>query len=403
MVHDPIRQLKYFRQNLAQNKKSIGFFIAAGCPLSIGKNGKPWTEKDKKTWKPLIPDIKGLTIAISEKLKADKQYLKLQEELVKAGKDKENIEDVLSFIRALNLVAEGGDVRGLSSTNLNKLELEICKIISDLIDVELPNESTPYHKIVSWINSTDRVKPIDIFTTNYDLLMEKSLENSSVPYFDGFVGSSEAFFDLRAVEDNLIPEHWARLWKIHGSINWKKNEKNEVVRISNPKEIKSNLIYPSHLKYDESRKMPYLALIDKLSGFLKSDPSLLIVCGYSFSDDHLNYCMLNALKSNPTANIIALLHGPLSKYTKAIALAENKRHNLSLWAFDEAIIGAVRGKWEIPNTNNLEEDEVYQHSIKTSALVEQADKSMSVELGDFQIIGNYLQSLIGQELEEDKK
>lgn len=401
MAHDPIRQLKYFRQNLAQNKKSIGFFIAAGCPLSIGKNGKPWTKADK-TWEPLITDVKGLTILITEKLKADKDYLKLLEELAKAGKNVENIEDILSFIRALNAVAQGGDVRGLSSDNLVRLELDICKIISDLIDVELPNESTPYHKIVSWINSTNRVKSIDIFTTNYDLLMEKSLEKNSVPYFDGFVGSSEAFFDLRAVEDNLIPEHWTRLWKIHGSINWKRNKRNEVVRISNPKDIRSNLIYPSHLKYDESRKMPYLALIDKLSSFLKNNPSLLIVCGYSFNDDHLNYCMLNALKSNSSANVIALLYGSLKNYPKAIELAENRRHNLSLWAFDEAIIGAVRGKWEIPNTNNLEEDEVYQHSIKTSALVEQGDKSFFVELGNFQVIGSYLQSLIGQELEEDK-
>lgn len=402
MTHDPIRQLKYFRQNLAQNKKSIGFFIAAGCPLSVGENGKPCTEDDK-TWKPLIPDVEGLTKAVAESLKSDSNFAKLIKELINAGKDKDNIEDILSFIRALSSVAKGGEVRGFNETTLIQLETDICKTISKLIDVELPDESTPYHKIVSWISSTDRITPIDVFTTNYDLLMEKALEINSVPYFDGFVGSSEAFFDLRSVEDNLIPPHWTRLWKIHGSINWKKSKSNEVVRISDPKDIESILIYPSHLKYDESRKMPYLTLIDKLNSFLKKDPSLLIMCGYSFSDDHLNYSILNALKANPTATVIALLHGPLSKYPKAIKLAENRRHNLSLWAFDEAIIGAARGKWEIPNKNNLEEDEIYQHSIKSSALELNEDSSLSIKLGDFQIIGKYLQSLIGQEIEDDKK
>lgn len=51
-------------------------------------------------------------------------------------------------------------------------------------------------------------------------LMEQSLEEMEIPYFDGFVGANNPFFDLRALEDNLIPKHWSRLWKIHGSINW---------------------------------------------------------------------------------------------------------------------------------------------------------------------------------------
>ena len=71
----------------------------------------------------------------------------------------------------------------------------------------------------------------------------------------------------------------------------------------------SHLIYPSHLKYEQSRKMPYLALIDHLSDFLKKDPALLITCGYSFNDEHLNSSLLNALKSNPSSTIIALLFG----------------------------------------------------------------------------------------------
>jgi hypothetical protein len=390
--HDPVRQLKYFRQNLAQNKKSIGFFIAAGCPLSI-------RDKDNK---PLIPDVKGLTSAVSEKLKDDADYKKLIEELVKAGKNKENIEDILSFIRALSLVVKGNDVRGFNEVKLLALEKSICKTISDLIDVKLPTDTTPYQKLVSWISSTERVIPIELFTTNYDLIMEKTLEQNAVPYFDGFVGSTEAFFDLRAVEDNLIPIHWIRLWKIHGSINWKKNDRGEVIRVSNPKDIESNLIYPSHLKYDESRKMPYLALIDKLNKFLKGNPTLLIMSGYSFSDDHLNYSILNALKANPTANVIALLFGSLKDYPKAIELAENRRHNLSLWAFDEAVIGAVRGEWKISNTNNLEEDELYQHSKSSLALVEKEAEKISIELGNFQVLGGYLQALIGREDSELK-
>ena len=56
--HDPIRHLKYLRQSLSQDNESIGFFISAGCPLSVK------TQKDK--W-PLIPDVAKLTIFIKKK------------------------------------------------------------------------------------------------------------------------------------------------------------------------------------------------------------------------------------------------------------------------------------------------------------------------------------------------
>ena len=46
----------------------------------------------------------------------------------------------------------------------------------------------------------------------------------------------------------------------------------------------SHLIYPSHLKYEQSRKMPYLAMIDQLNRFIRQPNSLLIVSGYSFND-----------------------------------------------------------------------------------------------------------------------
>jgi len=57
--HDPIRQSKYLRQTLSQDKKPVGFFISAGCPLAVKMPDKEW---------PLIPDVAGLTKYVSETL-----------------------------------------------------------------------------------------------------------------------------------------------------------------------------------------------------------------------------------------------------------------------------------------------------------------------------------------------
>lgn len=57
--HDPLRHLRYLRQSLSQDNESIGFFLSAGCPLSVPMPEGEW---------PLIPDVMNLTIHINNAL-----------------------------------------------------------------------------------------------------------------------------------------------------------------------------------------------------------------------------------------------------------------------------------------------------------------------------------------------
>ncbi|UUO22175.1 SIR2 family protein [Colwellia sp. M166] len=390
--HSPTRHLKYLRQSLSQNNESIGFFISAGCPLSVEL-------PNKEDW-PLIPDVKQLTIFINEQLVDNEKHTLLLSELAKTGKSPENIEDILSFLRSLILVSKGGSVRGLVESELLQLEKDICSEIVKKLDVELPHDETPYHRLCNWIRSIDRKSSVELFTTNYDLLLEQALESLEVPYFDGFVGSRRSFFDLRAVEDNLIPKHWSRLWKIHGSINWYQENiagEKKVYRSSEIKHDASHLIYPSHLKYEESRKMPYLALIDQLNRFIRKKSSLLVLCGYSFHDNHLNDAIINALKSNPTGMVLGLMYGTyedqsVERYEEAYKLAK-KQHNLNVWTDDKAIIGTSLGRW---NKIEDEDDIDLLTFIETSQEnTEPSEKKHLVKLGDFSVFTNFLKKIIG--------
>jgi hypothetical protein len=401
--HDPIRHLKYLRQSLSQNNEAIGFFLSAGCPLAV--------DMPKGEW-PLIPDVANLTIYINEQLKTNEKYLVLLTELSKAEKNKENIEDILSFLRSLLLVSKGGEVRGLSESDLEALELAICSEIVKKLDVTLPAQETSYHRLCNWIRSIDRKVAVELFTTNYDLLMEQALEDSEVPYFDGFVGSRRSFFDLRAVEDNLIPTHWSRLWKIHGSINWYQEKiegQKKVYRSSEIKENASHLIYPSHLKYEESRKMPYLALIDQLNRFIRKKSSLLILSGYSFNDGHLNDTIINALKANPTAMVLGLMYDRyetkngneelIERYPKAYRLAEHQ-HNLNIWTFDKAIIGTNLGSWGRSQNCDDADPDILKF-IYAQQKVEGVDNAEDlIKLGDFDIFTEFLKKIIGLTKEE---
>lgn len=395
--HDSIRHLKYLRQSLSQDNESIGFFISAGCPLSVDMPDDKW---------PLIPDVANLTRFINDQLKDNEKYTILLKELKKAEKNIENIEDILSFLRSLLLVSKGGDVRGLSENDLLSLERDVCAEIVNKLDVDLPDQETPYHRICKWIRSIDRKVAVEIFTTNYDLLMEQALEDLEVPCFDGFVGSRKSFFDLRAVEDNLIPIHWSRLWKIHGSINWFQEEVGEQKKVYRSSEIKkdsSHLIYPSHLKYEESRKMPYLALIDQLNRFIRKKSSFLILSGYSFNDGHLNDTIINALQANPTAMVLGLMYGrydivsdndeSVERYPSAYRLAENQ-HNLNIWTFDKAIIGTNIGRWKISESKDDDSDlKEFVFREKQNDEAEFSDDL--IKFGDFSEFTEFLKKIIG--------
>jgi hypothetical protein len=357
--------------------------------------------KDPSTGNPLLPDMSGLTKLISDNHIADtatSPYKRLIDELVKAGKNTKNLEDVLTYIRSMKEVSTGGgNVRGFTEGELSTLETEICTTISSAVTKDLPEGNNSYRKFARWVGAIDREVPVEVFTTNYDLLLEQAFEEQSVPYFDGFSGSRYPFFDIHSVEDNRLPRYWARLWKLHGSVNWK-SVKGEVCRVSKDVVGSPELIYPSKLKYDQSRKMPFLAMSDRLSSFLLQPQAVLFVCGYSFSDEHINDTIINALKVNQTANVIALMYGAMKKTTpsgelnfpEAVKRAA-ERPNLSVWHDEEAVIGAQRREWA------KFEDQKKEFSNFTLKMVGDL-----VSFGDFDAFTTFLSELIGDHTDADK-
>ena len=343
--HEPLQLVKQLRQVLAADKLSVGFLLGAGCPCSI----RIRNEQDGSDT-PLIPGIDGLTDivsnALSESLELGPPFRQLCATLDEDGFTDLTVELLLSRIRSLRDAAGSAEVRGLSAQHLANLDRHICNSISTIVTKNLPTDDTPYHSLARFVGSL-RIPPSEIFTTNYDLLAEQALESLQVPFFDGFVGASRPFFDQHAIEDDSLPNRWALLWKLHGSINWRFNRiSNTVVRSERPSDGDELLIHPSHLKYDESRRMPYLVMIDRLRTFLRNhtQPVALFIVGHSFSDDHLNATILESLKANPSAACYALQFAKLSEYPEAANLAKRET-NLSVLATDAAIVRRRPGRW----------------------------------------------------------
>ncbi|MEJ0105183.1 MAG: hypothetical protein WDO19_22660 [Bacteroidota bacterium] len=115
---------------------------------------------------------------------------------------KVNIEDILNQIRRIReLTGETAKTyEGVSGERAKILDKEICKTIYDIIvDKEKVANIDNTKKFFAWLSLLNRDFSKEVFTTNYDLIIEKSLEASHIPYFDGFVGSYEPFFGKKVL------------------------------------------------------------------------------------------------------------------------------------------------------------------------------------------------------------
>ena len=191
------------------------------------------------------------------------------------------------------------------------------------------------------------------------------------------------------MENDSLPPRWSRLWKVHGSVNWWRTPKDEVVRREGHAAGHRQMIYPSHLKYDQSRRLPYLAMLDRLREFLGRGQAVLVACGYSFADQHLNEVVLHGLRSNPTAICFGLLFGPRAGYPDALLKAQ-MHPNLSLLARDGAVLGTVERPWRADEqpAHPMHGVSVTNRGIATGAAPE--DGACEFLLGDFKAFGSFL-------------
>ena len=189
MIQDTLHNLDRFmvdlRQILSQGRKRIGLFIGAGAPMSILVDEE---NNIDLSGDPLIPDVARLThMVINNLCENDDTVIKA---LFPKRDQTVNIETILTRIRRLSEAIENEKIFGLNGTQYRDLADRICSEIGKIVSRPLPDGSNPYTELSTWIGGTYRDHPVEIFTPNYDLLIEESFERNRLPYFDGFFRQS---------------------------------------------------------------------------------------------------------------------------------------------------------------------------------------------------------------------
>lgn len=274
-----------------------------------------------------------------------------KESAVRAGRirstENANLEDQMrvanELVRGLSILSESSllkDIRGKIETLRTGLRDGLEKFTNGVLGSEhtiaIANKrDEAFNRLVlflmSFASRTGTRDRLNIFTTNYDRLIEAGADVAGLRLIDRFVGCLSPVFRASRMDVDLhynppgirgeprFLEGVSRFTKLHGSLDWIAVD-GDIRRIGLPfgaKSIKpfletaglnadysSLMVYPNSAKDRETAEYPYVELFRDLAAALCRPNSTLVTYGYSFGDDHINRVIRDMLTIPSTHLVI---------------------------------------------------------------------------------------------------
>ena len=268
----------------------------------------------------------------------------------RTGRKIENIEDyfrvVNELITGLSVLEDDPEYESVNS-KVEKLKSELYgefeKFTNNIFDIENSIITSDPKKreaafnilvmfLMSFASRTGTRDRLNIFTTNYDRLIEAGADVAGLRLIDRFVGALSPVFRSSRMDVDMhynppgirgeprYLEGVARFTKLHGSLDWI-NIGNDIKRLGLPfgaktlkpflevaglnSDYSSLMIYPNSAKDRETAEYPYVELFRDFAAALCRPNSTLVTYGYSFGDDHINRVIRDML-TIPSTHIVVI-------------------------------------------------------------------------------------------------
>ncbi|WP_088257334.1 SIR2 family protein [Fimbriiglobus ruber] len=158
--------------------------------------------------------------------------------------------------------------------------------------------------------------PLRIFTLNYDRCVER-IERDGFRVEAGFGGNgADHFWDWERFEqhdaDSSTPPQ-AYLYKIHGSMDWKRDQDNNLFRVEQTESVeheRMEIIFGRDFKLEAAD--PYLFYAYEFRRYCLL-AKLIVVIGYSFSDGHINKMLVQALRNDKDCQLFVVIRCEFKK------------------------------------------------------------------------------------------
>jgi hypothetical protein len=354
-----------FEDLLVQSGRA--FLIGAGCSKCAGL--------------PLTAELTKEAIE-SDKLDATSKVILAAIKSLFDGATTSHIEDYLSELVDLLAIAERRTERGASQAHvaiganpysaaqLRTAADQIKQAVSSAIDKKVEIEN--HRAFVAAVHRPLRVgkaaasSVVDYLVLNYDTIVEDALALERIPYSDGIDGGVTGWWNPETFDRDSLG---ARVLKLHGSVNWCEVSGDPLPRRIAPglnvqdMQDRQILIWPASTKYRETQLDPFAQLADRARRVMRpvrGSQRVLVVCGYSFGDAHINIEIDRALReSSGDLTVIAFTSEdtPMGKLmdwhqTPEIReqvlifakrgffhgdIAERSEHDLPWWKFENVV------------------------------------------------------------------
>lgn len=335
------------RRDLADalNSKHVSFLLGSGCSSALNADGEELG----------IPTMAPMAKA----LHADRRSAGIREEdevrlRDTLGVDLEaddfagNLEALMEVLYGWRFVLDRS-VRPEFEEALAAVRRIITSIKKFVFDSCLRGQSEDlnetvlrtYERFYRRLAQRDRSLPRPwVFTTNYDLFNELAMDRLGVPYINGFQGSIERRFNPASFRHTLAEQldigsrKWSSLdslvyfAKLHGSLSWGSADGGLFPVVESmptaASDVDRMLIYPTPAKQNASFAAPYSDIFREFQSRVAREQSALVTVGYSFSDEHVNNIIFQAL-TIPTFRLVALVHPDANKMVQSLRSLNDPR------------------------------------------------------------------------------
>jgi hypothetical protein len=276
----------------------------------------------------------------------------VEESAKKAGRNEGNIEDqirvVNQLLRGLEILQKNDDAASLRNELKTVMEQFAQSILGGESAIAKAPEKTreqAFNTLVTFLMSfasrTGTRDRVNLFTTNYDRILEMGAEFAGMHLLDRFVGNLSPIFRSSRLDIDMhynppgmrgeprYLEGVGRFTKLHGSVDWVHAD-NEIRRLGVPFGAESLepffkapgihdstayelMIYPNSAKDVETASYPYVELFRDFAAAVCRPNSTLVTYGYSFGDDHINRVIKDMLTIPSTHLVMISYDDPLGR------------------------------------------------------------------------------------------
>ncbi len=269
-----------------------------------------------------------------------------------AGRKKGNLEDQLrianELLRGLEILQKDSEAEALRKELQTGMQAFAQSILSSEAGIATADEgkreeafNTLVTFLMSFASRTGVRDRLNIFTTNYDRLIEAGAELAGLHLLDRFLGNLMPIFRSSRLDLDMhynppgirgeprYLEGVARYSKLHGSVDWVQVGK-DIRRTGLPLGVESVepylqapglggatahqlMIYPNAAKDRETADYPYVELFRDLAAAVCRPNSTLVTYGYSFGDEHINRVIRDMLTIPSTHLVVISYDDPLGR------------------------------------------------------------------------------------------